>query len=195
MKSREDILEFIEDKNVFRRILYWGFLAGLFAFFAFGPIKLTSVNGKSMGPDLRPYEYYASFSPNKICIGDFIKFKSTDDSQTLVRSVIALGGSKFELSDNGFQIDGQPFAMSARWVQAAREKHAAYSQEKIPENQLLLMRTLPDLVPDDQFEAYLIVDSDNIDGHLSRVFITANPLRIGKSLRQKSVKCVVASSQ
>ena len=101
---RESILEFIEDKKVVRRSLYYGALGLLALMLIYGPFRITRISGQTMQPDLKRSEFYGTVVPDKVCIGDFIQFEK-EHGNTVVRSVVAIGPSVFAITNNGYQVD------------------------------------------------------------------------------------------
>ncbi len=193
MANKESILEFIEDYNIFRRILIWGSILLLAGTAFFGPYKLTGVVGATMGPKLGSGEYYGAVIPERICLGDFLRINDRPKSKVIVRSLIAFSGSKFKVTDGGYSIDGNTVKMSDLWVANAREQLAPSLEITIPEEQILVMRTAPDEADKNNYEAYLLPNIRDVDRLLERVIISFNPMRIGLWLRSNSKKCVPVS--
>ena len=187
---KERILELIEDYNVVRRTFIWGPLILLLGFAIYGPYKLTTVTGKSMGPNLGSGEYFGAVIPEKMCVGDFLRINEKPRNRIIVRSAIAFGGAQFELTENGYSIDGIAIKMSETWLANASKKIGPNNKFTIPVGKILVMRTAPDAANADNYEAYLVISASNVDRVLGRILVSLNPLRIGKSLRSESKMCV-----
>lgn len=187
----EDVLEFIEDNRVVRRLFTWGLPTIALVFLVAGPYKLIRVTGIGMGPDITPTSHYLTSKPHSACIGDYLKFKH--DDRTLVRQVTALEGATFTIHPTGHSVDAAHTEMSHKWVMAAREKLSPKSGIKVPNNHILFMRTDPDAVEDDKYESFVIVKSDQVERRISRIFTSTNLSRIGENLKGDPDKCMTLS--
>ena len=188
---KERALEFIEDYRVIRRLSIWGPIILFFVFIMFGPYKLLSVNGATMGPELRGYERYVATKGRTVCVGDYVHFQRPENDTTAIRSVIALSGQTFVVSDAGYRLDGTSVEMSETWIAAAQETMGGNAEIVISEGQILVRRTDPDQAAADAYEAFLLVSEDDTLGVLSRVVLSTTPTRLGRNLRSGSSDCTL----
>ena len=189
-KIRESILEFIEDQNFPKLYLNWGVFILAFAFLLYGPRKCSFVKGDSMEPILKQSELYSTVNVSKICVGDIVQTKEIDENSIEVRAVTAIEGSSFSIHENGYLLDGIKFEQSERWVAKATQTLNPTDAIIVPSGHVILMRKQPDVVSDDKYEAFQLLEISNIDRRFHRIILSMNPLRIGRKIQPGDHDCI-----